>query len=351
MKKKIIESSASKKRKVTVAIIPLMAALLLTVSFVFFRQGIGDPTVFTVNGEPVSKREFLNVMSGLRANVFTYTAQKYGAKDSVDFWTTSFGGEIPLEVLKQRTIEKLTRIKNEQILMEQNGVADDISYAGFIQKLNDENARRRKALRNGEPIYGPQQFDEGSYYDTLHGNRVEELIKRLADGKLKADDNEIRKYYSENKETLFKRISDVMYEKISANTEAAALRIKQEADEGRQFEDIVKLHNSDGQSGIEYSKQPFGESTYKNDTRVYPELASRLMAMKKGEISGVIHESGTFTVVKVLEASPQDYVSLNEVQERINKELIKKKYEELIEKRFHEAKVMVNDDILKKIAD
>ena len=87
-----------KKKILFAVVLPLLAAVLLSGSFIVSHSSkySGEATVFTVSGEPVSKDEFLNVMSGLRANVFSYFVQKYGVSDSAKFWTTSVqeGGTI-----------------------------------------------------------------------------------------------------------------------------------------------------------------------------------------------------------------------------------------------------------------
>ena len=153
-------------------------------------------------------------MSGLRANVFSYFVQKYGVTDSAKFWTTRFQGEIPIEVLKQKTLDKLKRIKTEQIVMKKNGIANDISYSGFLDKLKAENERRKKAVEKKQAIYGPQQYDAIGYYDILHGNRIEELKNKLADKELSSTEEEIKNAYDENKETSYKKIDSIKYEKI-----------------------------------------------------------------------------------------------------------------------------------------
>ena len=40
-------------------------------------------TLLTINGEPVSKAEFITIMSGLRANIYSYFSLKYGANDNI----------------------------------------------------------------------------------------------------------------------------------------------------------------------------------------------------------------------------------------------------------------------------
>ncbi|MDQ0897816.1 peptidylprolyl isomerase [Paenibacillus sp. V4I7] len=356
------------KKKIFFAVLlPLLATVLLSASLIVSHSSkySGGATVFTVNGEPVSKDEFMNVMSGLRANVFSYFVQKYGVTDSAKFWATSFQGEIPIEVLKQKTLDKMKRIKTEQIVMKSNGIASDISYSGFLDKLKAENERRKKAVENKQAIYGPQQFDATGYYEVLHGNRMEELKNKLADKELLSSDEEIKNAYDENKETMYKKIDSIKYEKIVLSyldekgnpspdkkkiAASMATRIKEDTNKGLKFEDIVNAYKKQDKSDIEYKGMAFNESTYKTDVRTYPQLTTTLNELKNGQISDVIEESASFNIVRVLEKSIPSYKTLDEVREQVKKELTDKKVDEFINKLVHGSKLIVDNKAYNSIS-
>ncbi|MDQ0877376.1 hypothetical protein QFZ77_006035 [Paenibacillus sp. V4I3] len=356
------------KKKIFFAVLlPLLAVVLLSVSLIVFQSNkySGEATVFTVNGEPVSKDEFLNVMPGLRANVFSYFVQKYGVTDSAKFWTTTFQGEIPIEVLKQKTLDKLKRIKTEQIVMKSNGIASDISYSGFLDNLKAENERRKKAVEKKQVIYGPQQFDATGYYDILHGNRMEELKNKLADKELSSNEEEIKNAYDENKETMYKKIDSIKYEKIvipfldekgnpspdkKKIAASMAAKIKEDTNKGLKFEDIVSAYKKQDKSDIEYKELEFNESTYKSDSRIYKQLTIKLDELKNGQISDVIEENASFNIVKVLEKSIPSYKTLDEVREQVKKKLADNKYDEFINKLVHESKLIVDNKAYNSIS-
>lgn len=367
MKKNKRKNSIFKKKILFAVLLPLLAAVLLSASLIVIHSSkyTGDATVFSVNEEPVSKDEFLNVMSGLRANVFSYFVRKYGAADSTKFWTTSFQGEIPIEVVKQQTLDKLKRIKTEQIVMKNNGIASDITYFDFLDKLKAENERRKKAVEKKQVIYGPQQFDAIGYYDVLHGNRLEELKNKLADKELSSNDEEIKNAYDENKEASYKKINSIKYEKIvipyldeKGNSSpdkkkmaaSMAAIIKDDTNKGLKFEDIVSAYKKQDKSDIEYKELEFDESTYKADSRTYPQLTILLDELKNGQISDIIEENASFTIVKVLEKSIPSYKTLDEVRKQVKKALAEKKYDELINKLVHELKLIVDNNVYNSIS-
>jgi hypothetical protein len=179
------------------AFLAVLPAILLGIIWGIYRWRAdeGNATVFSVDGEPVSKAEFAGCMSDLRAEIFQYFVEKHGAGDSGEFWHANFNGEVPIEVLKLRALERLKRIKTEQIVMKGKGLAQDISYGGYLQIFREENERRRKALQEGKPVYGPMQYEERTYYHVLHGNRVAEAKRRLANEDWRLSGSEIDQRY------------------------------------------------------------------------------------------------------------------------------------------------------------
>lgn len=188
-----------KKRAQTILIILVSTFLLFAILLVILNLNkIEDnDTVLTINGESVSKAEYLFVMSGLRPNVFSYFSRKYGTEESANFWTSSFNGEVPAEILRQKTIDLLRRIKTEQILMKKHGITDDITFSGFLEDLKTENERRRLALAKNLPVYGPVQYEDKIYYDYLHSERIEKLKRILFTSEITISEEEINNYYGQ----------------------------------------------------------------------------------------------------------------------------------------------------------
>jgi len=208
--------SLTKTKKVLYIILPLLLVILLLSSFIMYSINYSkNATVFTIDDERVSKAEFVNMMSDCRAEVFQYFVDNYDASDSSDFWSTSFNGEVPNELLKQKALEKLKKIKVEQIVLKKYKIIQDTSYNGFLKDFKAENKRRSKALEEKEPIYGPKQYKERAYYSILQGNRVEKLKNKLETTELAPNEDEITEFYNTNKESIFKnknsgRLSDVL---------------------------------------------------------------------------------------------------------------------------------------------
>lgn len=130
----------------------------------------------TIRNEPVTKAEYLFVMSCLKPEVYSSFAQNL---DGPEFWNGNFNGEVPGNILHQKTVQSLKRIKTEQSLMKVYGIANDITFNGFINSLNEENARRKTAIEKKIPVYGPVEFNERTYFQYLHAERVQKLKKSI----------------------------------------------------------------------------------------------------------------------------------------------------------------------------
>ncbi|TXK84157.1 SurA N-terminal domain-containing protein [Paenibacillus sp. N3.4] len=60
---------------------------------VSYARNEADPAVASIEGEPISVREFKHFVDKNRASVYRYFQQTYGAQDSASFWSTPLGNE------------------------------------------------------------------------------------------------------------------------------------------------------------------------------------------------------------------------------------------------------------------
>jgi hypothetical protein len=325
-----------------------------------------DDTVFTVNGEPVSIAEFLHVRSGLRAATYSYFSQKYGARDSINFWITSLNGEVPAEILKQNTIDELKRIKSEQILMKINGITDDISYSGFLKDLDTENSRRKMEVMKKEPIYGPMQYDEKRFYEYLQSERIGKLKQILSGNVLLISEEEIRLNYNENKCGKYNQSDYIKIEKISlpvtngyeddstiekVKPEMVMSQILRYIRGGEKLKIVVTDFKSKGVKDVEFEEQVFDGSTLKHYAVLYPEISSKITDMNTNQISDIIRERNSLNIIKIIEKKAGVIKTYEEVRGQIMKELISKKYERMINKLLDTVNVKLKEKGLRKIPD
>ncbi|MNG35315.1 hypothetical protein D3C84_1220210 [compost metagenome] len=73
----------------------------------------------------------------------------------------------------------MTEYRVQQQLAQSNGLEVSADYGQFLQRLREENERRKALLQTGSPIYGPTQYSEWSFYDYIHSNLVIKLKEKL----------------------------------------------------------------------------------------------------------------------------------------------------------------------------
>jgi len=153
-------------------------------------------TVANVDGIAIPTREFALYLEQDRAAVFAYFQQNFGTQDSKGFWTTRFGGQTPTARLRSAALSDAAHTTVEFALAFKYKLVRSPAYAAFLSAWSAENQRRRSAIANQQPIYGPQQYTEANYLTYVLGNLGPELQDKLvADGTFDPSDANLQAYY------------------------------------------------------------------------------------------------------------------------------------------------------------
>jgi len=350
------------RRHVRPLLAPAVIAMLLSFPTVVSCGEHPGTWVAKVNGEPISVRLFERGMVRNRASAYQYFRQKYGAEDSADFWTTPYDGEAPLEWIKQKTLDECVRIKVEQVFARDHGVIADAGYGAFLASLERENERRRQALAAGEPIYGPQQYTEDTYFTYFFTNMVLELKKRLSrGGELFALEATLREYYESVKHELYDRgdrvkiwtieipfrrregqSEDLTREEARAKIEEVKARLER----GDRFEDLAGEYNENGS----LNERTMDDDSARFDWRRRPDMREHAMKLGEGETSDIFEERGAFCIVKCVEKDALGYMPFDEVKGNVRTRYTDAKYEALINRMVSGAQVEINRPVYDQIA-
>jgi hypothetical protein len=212
------------KKKILLLSIATTLIILLLAMIMEWSHDKNEALAY-INGEEITGSEFLLIQNNGKSEVITYFRQKYKADIDKTFWNRNYNGEIPLEILKQKTMDKLTKLKMEQILAKDKGIIEDISYEAFLDALKNENNTRKKSIESGKVIYGNKQFGELEYYNYRQSNLVLELKKKLMDNELKPSDGELEAYYLQKRDNMYKLGTTTGYRELSEVKEDVAMQI------------------------------------------------------------------------------------------------------------------------------
>ena len=335
---------------------PIATVMSLLVLTVALGHCADDSWVAKVNGEVVSVREFERRIIRNRALAYNYFRQKYGAQDSADFWTTSYSGEVPVEWIRKKALDECVRIKIEQALARDKSVVGDISYTAFLDSLDRENERRRKALAAGQPIYGPQQYKEDEYFTYLFNNMLVELKRRLSQQEFHVSEETLRARYEADKDRLYARgdrvrawvIEMPFYRRqdrpeplTREQAKARIEEVKARLDKGELFEELATAYNEDRSLG----EQTFDDTTARLDSSRRAEMRAQAMKLAEGETSDIFEELGTFYIVKGIEKESLGYQLFAKVRHNVRSRYVEERYEALIARLVTKAKVEINRSV------
>lgn len=148
----------------------------------------------TVNGEAVTVEEIDYFKSRCRADIINDFAEKYGVKDFSDFWERDFDGTTPSAELEKAALSQAAEAKIKLVMMRENGVYDDISFAGLKKKAEQYNAEHK----NMQGSVGITSIDMSGFYTYYVSTGEMELKNILAEGELKPTEQELAAAAKEN---------------------------------------------------------------------------------------------------------------------------------------------------------
>jgi len=342
----------------------LAIIVMIPVLIYLFGEYGQNRTVAKINGEAVSANEFKVNLLNNSANTYSYFKQKYGVDDCAEFWTASYGGEIPIEYARKKALEAITRIKIEQAIAKQKGIVKDISYSDFLKQLEEENKARKKAVGKGKVIYGPVTYGEREFFNYLHSNIIIKLKDNLGENEFKLSEDELKKIYEATKDKSYKNPDDikVSYLKASGVDEKGNLKSDKKAkaktkieqlkvwiDKGESFENLAKTQGNDGNVKIMTGDRNFDINNRRSEGEDNSKLLDTANTLKFGQISGIVEEDDGFYILKCTERKDMGYRPFDEVKSSVKSNYVDEKFGEMVAKLIKDAKIEIIEGIYKKI--
>jgi len=113
-----------------------------------------DAVVATVNGFPITLREFRQSVPAVRADALQGLIIQGADQSDPDFWNTPVGGTTPVQAIRDAALEAAVHKKIIQIMAYEYGLIDDISYSRFFADMETEREQRADDLANNRPVFG-----------------------------------------------------------------------------------------------------------------------------------------------------------------------------------------------------
>ncbi|WP_438449200.1 peptidyl-prolyl cis-trans isomerase [Gorillibacterium sp. sgz5001074] len=328
----------------------VVSALLSFMPFADRPHAISPPPIAVVDGEKVDAKEVQLLANAQRAKVYTYFMQRYGLEDSLDFWQTEVGGEKPIQKLKGLTLERLKEIKVQQLWARQEGLIEDIGYESFLQRLHDENESRKKALQEHRVIYGPQQYNADTYYEYVFSNLIIQLKQRLADSAYKPDEEQIHRYYEENKTRYTEKGTAQMEVLFISNKSSQAKELmamaQQLSQQGTSLKEVVKALTA-SPAEVQFGEYLLGSKM--EETEVSERLKVISAGLSAGQTSGFEQVENGWFMATCLDKTEERAQPLASIRSNVIDDYVHSVYQQELAQRIRNVTVQWDEQQFDKL--
>lgn len=267
----------------------------------------GQEVIAKVNDEFILKSDFdrqvAQVKSALEAN-------------GQDF-STSEGKKI-LKDVKETVLESMI---NDHLILwqakENNITLDDKEFNEAIVQLEKYHGGK-DAL---ETYLKQQGFDRETFEAQVKDQLIINKFREKLTSEVKVPEDEVKKYYDENKEMFELPSPEIRASHILTETEEEAREILAKIKDGADFAELAKKYSKDPNS-----KDLGGDLGYFAKGKMVPEFEEAAFVLKPGEISDVVKSEYGYHIIKV--TGKRNSLSFDDAKEYIKNNLENAKKDE-----------------------
>lgn len=280
------------KNMIFPAVLILLIVLIVTVGFA------KKETAASVNGEKISKEELYQKMTHL-----------YG-KDTLESLITN--KLIELESEKQKIKVTGTEI-DEELTKLQNSYGGEDAFASALQQNN---------------VSIDQVRDDIEHYL---------LAEKMIEPSIKITEEEMKTYFEQNKDS-FDQKEQVKASHILVKDEAAAKKVKEELDNGKDFAELAKKYSTDKSNAA-----AGGDLGYFGKGEMAEEFEKAAFSLKVDEISEPVKTEFGYHIIKVSDkkaakaAKYEDHKK--EIKEKLMDEKIQAEYPNWLKEKKADYKI------------
>lgn len=328
---------------------PLIAMTAIITAATLIFTGCSKTLDLSIENEKISEEEYINVMNNIKLDVANEIANGSNVNIDSDFWKTDHDGELPYEILADKTIDKLKQIHAVYELAKEYGYIDSASYEGIKQRMEQENQSRSEAIENGEVVYGLSSFNYNIYLEYEMDTLQKAYCENLTNPGMEISEDESKEYYEENKDTMFYMYDDFTIQYIRVPYEGYLT----DEEKNNIYSQMMSLYNEADTNIGEYIdnypelKEYYGEEEILSDeadymSRIIGDVMEIGYELNAGEKSAVIDQNGYLFLVQCISKSENDYKPFEDVKANIEKILREEHYDKIVEEKEQSLQVNCN---------
>ncbi len=173
---------------------------------------------------------------------------------------------------------------------------------------------------------------------------VEAYLKKKVDEQAKVTDEELQKFYNQNKDK-FKSGDEIKASHILVKDEKTAQEVLAKVKGGGNFEELAKKYSIDSAAAKGGDLGWFGKGS------MIPEFEKAAFGLKEGETSGIVKTKFGFHIIKVTGKRAAGTRSFADVKDQIKAAILPSKQQEVFQKLKEElkksGKYSIKEDVLK----
>jgi peptidyl-prolyl cis-trans isomerase C len=175
---------------------------------------------------------------------------------------------------------------------------------------------------------------------------IESLLKKKLAAGANITEEDLQKYYDKNKEK-FRKDTEINTRHILVKSNEEAKQVKEKLQAGEDFADLAKKYSIDPNA-----KVTGGEVGFHPKGTLLPEYEGAAFKLTKvGQTSGIVKTQFGYHIIRLEGIKPPAYVPFAEVKDFIKQQLMQEKQKEVLDKYIEElkknAKITINEDLLK----
>lgn len=175
---------------------------------------------------------------------------------------------------------------------------------------------------------------------------VSEYLNRQVRDKIVMPETALQEYYTKNREE-FKLSEAIKVSHILVRSEKEAQNTLKNLKNGADFSKLAR------ERSIDPSRRNGGQMGWFERSMMDPDFAKAAFALKKGEMSGIVHSQFGYHIIKVDDKRAPEYLEYDKVKGGIREKMVQKQAQVTIEQLRKELrakeKITINENVLKTI--
>jgi parvulin-like peptidyl-prolyl isomerase len=175
---------------------------------------------------------------------------------------------------------------------------------------------------------------------------VSEYFNRFVKQKISVSEEEVGSYYAKNREE-FKSSEAIRVSHILVRSREEAQNVLELLEHGGDFSRIA------AERSIDPSRRNGGQMGWVERKILDPDFAKAAFALAESKISGIVHTSLGYHIIRLDDTRPPEYLNYDEVKQRIAEKIKQQLVQELLQQVSKDlrgkATVVTNEDLLRTL--